>query len=161
MPSLKICIPNFWTTSRTTYSWSPFVNRESRATPTASARRPATPETSSCSGRISCRSAYPSMIQPNRMAIDQVQELCDGREQEGQQDQPAVRLQVGPRIFTGERGLRVVCRRWRSGGTVLHTSTHGRCAANVGAGRRAFGSAIVASRRSYAWFLAPRAARGM
>jgi hypothetical protein len=42
-PSLKICVPNFCTTSRVTYSCSAFASREAIATPTASASSRSTP----------------------------------------------------------------------------------------------------------------------
>ncbi len=64
MPSLKIRMPNFWTTSRTTYSCMAFARRESRAPPTAIASKRSTPATSSGSDRASRRSAYSSTIVP-------------------------------------------------------------------------------------------------
>ncbi len=63
-PSLKICVPNFCTTSRVRYSCSALARRDAMATPTASASSRSTPETSSSSVLPSRWMAYWSMILP-------------------------------------------------------------------------------------------------
>ena len=56
-PSLKICMPNFWTASRVRYSWKDLAIRANRATVIATPSHHKTPFTNSCSGRMPGRVA--------------------------------------------------------------------------------------------------------